>query len=64
MFWLKRDDGPWVEVDKAEYVREERSADFRNTLGRPDEPATAAFSSYWPGRGVTIRGTTINPLEG
>lgn len=64
MFWIRIDDGPWVEVDKAEYVRRERDAEFRNTLGYPDEPATAAFSDYRPGRGTTIRGTTIRPVEG
>lgn len=64
MFWIREGDGPWVEVDKAEFVRRERGAGFRNTLGYPDEPATAAFSEYRPCDGVTIRGTTINPMEG
>jgi hypothetical protein len=35
----------WTEVTKEEYVRAERAAGFRNTLGRPEEPATAGFSS-------------------
>lgn len=32
------------EATKEEYVRYERAAGFRNTLGQPDEPATAGFS--------------------
>lgn len=39
------DDDNWIEVTKEEYVRAERAAGFRNTMGRPDEPATAGFSS-------------------
>lgn len=35
----------WVEVDKETYVRHERYAGFRNTMGQPDEPATGSFSS-------------------
>lgn len=35
----------WVEVTKEEYVMAERAAGFFNTMGRPDEPATAGFSS-------------------
>lgn len=42
-FWV---DG--VQVSEADYVAAERAAGFRNTLGRPDEPATSA----WKGRGV------------
>lgn len=36
---------PWQEVSKENYVNAERMAGFRNTLGRPDEPATSSFSS-------------------
>ncbi len=36
------------EVTKKEYVRAERNAGFRNTLGEPLEPATAAFGSTNP----------------
>lgn len=32
------------EVSKEEYVSAERSAGFRNTLGQPNEPATASWS--------------------
>lgn len=41
------------EVDKAEYVRVERSQGFRNTLGFPDEPATSSFG------GKTACGWTV-----
>ena len=40
----------WVDgaqVTKTDYVKAERDAGFRNTLGRPGEPAT----SYWSGIG-------------
>lgn len=33
------------EVTKAEFVRAERKAGFRNTMGQPNEPATASFSN-------------------
>lgn len=42
-FLFRSDD--WIEVTKEEYVRVERQAGFRNTMGQPDEPATAAFGS-------------------
>lgn len=45
--WLP--DDMWVEVTKAEFVRAERDAGFRNTMGEPDEPATGGFH----GHGVT-----------
>jgi hypothetical protein len=41
-FWLLVDK-KWVKVTKATYVAAERAAGFYNTLGQPDEPATAAF---------------------
>jgi hypothetical protein len=45
-YYLSEDDGnTWDEVTKEEYVRAERAAGFHNTMGRPDEPATAGFSS-------------------
>lgn len=34
-----------AEVTKAEYVAAERRCGFFNTLGHPDEPATARFSA-------------------
>lgn len=40
-----REKPKWREVDKATYVRHERYAGFRNTMGQPDEPATSGFSS-------------------
>jgi hypothetical protein len=33
------------EVTKEQFVRAERAAGFRNTMGRPDEPATGSFSN-------------------
>lgn len=36
---------PLAEVSKAEFVAAERAAGFHNTMGRPDEPATAGFSN-------------------
>lgn len=33
------------EVTKAEFVSAERNAGFRNTMGQPDEPATAGFGN-------------------
>lgn len=48
-FWLKVGYGAWTEVSKAEYVAAERSAEFRNTVGQPSEPATSSFSYTGPG---------------
>lgn len=39
-----QDDDAWEEVSKEVFVRTERAAGFRNTMGRPDEPATGGFS--------------------
>lgn len=51
-FWIRADGYEWRQVDKAEYVRIERLAGFRNTMGQPAEPATASFSGRgW--RGMT-----------
>ena len=41
----------WQEVTKEQWVRAERIAGFRNTMGQPDEPATRGFT------GGGIRGT-------
>jgi len=54
-YFIATDDWPWVETNKESYVRAERRAGFRNTLGMPDEPATAAWSSSGPD-GHTVRG--------
>lgn len=35
------------EVGKDDYVNVERQAGFRNTHGRPDEPATGSFGDGW-----------------
>ena len=57
-YWLSDVIHPpqWREVTKEEYVRAERQAGFHNSMGYPDEPATAAFGDS---RGV--RGTTLDP---
>lgn len=44
-YYLTTPGTPEVEVTKAEYVRAERAAGFHNTLGQPEEPATAAFGT-------------------
>jgi len=44
-YFLASGSEPEHEVTRDEYVRAERAAGFRNTLGQPAEPATAAFSS-------------------
>lgn len=56
-FWLRHPlDGVHVEVTKAEYVLVERDQGFRNTVGRPADPATAAFTGL-----DRISGTTLEP---
>lgn len=42
-YFLSTEFSPEAEVTKAQFVRAERAAGFRNTMGRPDEPATAGF---------------------
>lgn len=45
-YYLKWDwqaDDAWEEVSKEVFVRAERAAGFRNTMGQPNEPATAGF---------------------
>jgi hypothetical protein len=54
-YFLAMDDHEWGEVDKEGYVKAERLAGFHNTMGMPDEPATAAFGGPGPG-GHEIRG--------
>lgn len=56
-YWLKLPGQThWREVDKSEYVVVERASGFHNTMGRPDEPATASFSG-----GDGTQGTTFEP---
>lgn len=45
------------EVDKAEYVKTERAAGFRNSMGEPDEPATSVFN------GRVLRGRMVPWLK-
>lgn len=44
-YFVSENGFPEQQVDKAGFVRAERSAGFRNTMGQPDEPATGGFSS-------------------
>lgn len=49
------------EVTREEFVRAERAAGFRNTLGRPDEPGTAGFSTdFMRGRVVYERRASVS----
>lgn len=41
--------GPEHEVTKAEFVALERACGFHDTMGQPEEPATASFSSEQKG---------------
>lgn len=58
-YWISEGSGPWIEVEKASWVEHERAAGFRNTLGRPNEPATGSFScSSYPYKGqITYDGS-------
>lgn len=53
-YYVTTDDRGERLVDKAEYVKTERRAGFYNTLGQPNEPATASFS-YSKG-GINLQG--------
>jgi hypothetical protein len=54
LFYLKTDWAGWTKVTKEEFVSAERAAGFRNTMGRPLEPATGGFS------GGGVHGATVN----
>lgn len=58
VYFVRIDGGKWQEVSKQEFVRNERMAGFRNTMGERDEPATNSFSSS-PRRGHSIEGRRI-----
>lgn len=45
LYFLRYNGEEEHEVTKEEFVRAERAAGFHNTLGQPDEPATAGFGS-------------------
>lgn len=49
LYFLKRNNGPWEQVDKATWVNVERQAGFVNTMGEPEEPGTGGFSCTRPG---------------
>ncbi len=56
-WWLEGSETPPEQVTKSKWVSAERAAGFRNTMGKPDEPATGSFS------GEGIRGfTRSSPL--
>lgn len=42
-YFVRLTGGPEREVTKEEFVSAERAAGFRNTMHRPDEPATSGF---------------------
>lgn len=44
IYLLKDGDGDWYEVSKRQWVLAERMAGFHNTMGEPNEPATATWS--------------------
>ncbi len=50
-YFLIEDGGAEREVTKAQFVRAERQAGFRNTMGQPLEPATNGFG----GKGINGR---------
>lgn len=56
-YWLKIDNEPWTEVSKAAFVAAERRCGFNNTMGQPDQPATAGFG--WSGPGHEVKGKII-----
>jgi hypothetical protein len=45
-YFLKTEWADYVEVTKEQFVNAERSADFYNTMGQPNEPATGGFSGH------------------
>jgi hypothetical protein len=45
-YWV-REPSRWYEVTKEQFVAAERDAGFHNTLGQPNEPATAGFSGRY-----------------
>lgn len=55
-YWVKGpDESEYREVTCAEYVAVERRHGFNNTLGKPDEPATATFTAADGTRGTTLQ---------
>lgn len=51
-FFLQEKFGVYQEVSKEDYVDAERLNGFYNTLGKPNEPATSAFTGQFH-RGYT-----------
>jgi len=54
-YWLKGpNDAEYWETTRDEYVAEERRQGFRNSMGKPDEPATTSFTGADGTRGTTL----------
>lgn len=49
-YFLKSGSDPEREVTKQDFVAAERVAGLINTMGQPDEPATAGFSGWIDGK--------------
>lgn len=61
-YWIKHPlDNGFTPVTKEEFVIVERANGFTNTLGQPEEPATAAFAGPDGVRGTTIEPDIIEP---
>lgn len=54
-YFISEGNEPDVEVTKAKFVAIERREGFHDTMGEPDEPATAGFGSNRHGEGIAGR---------
>ena len=61
-YFVRFGDSPEQEVSKERWVAVERQAGFHNTLGHPEEPATAAFSTTAYG-GIEGRKERVTPND-
>lgn len=61
-YYLTEGDSPEREVTKAEFISAERRAGFVNTMGEPDEPATAGFSGRAGDTEVSGRVVYVPPV--
>lgn len=62
-YFITSDDGEEQEVTKEKFVAIERAAGFHNTMGHPNEPATAGFSGRAHGHEIKGRTETTWPEE-
>lgn len=60
-YYLTEDDSIEREVVKAQFVAAERAAGFTNTMGQPDEPATAGFSGRFGDAEISGRMVYVAP---